>query len=59
MLSLQAVFQIPPATLSALIPVLAGLDPAVVSQQLRTLASQSSDTIAKVIFFVNNVSQFE
>lgn len=53
---LQAFFQVPQPTLKALVPVLQGLDANTVTRQLKSLASQGSDTINKMIYFINNVS---
>jgi hypothetical protein len=53
---LQAFFKIPVPTLSALIPVLEGVDQKVITAQLKALGSLSPEDIKKMVFFLNNVS---
>jgi hypothetical protein len=56
---LQAFFKIPVPTLSALIPVLEGVDQKVVTAQLKALGGLSAEDIKKMVFFLNNVSRCE
>ncbi|KAF6258081.1 hypothetical protein COO60DRAFT_1520690 [Scenedesmus sp. NREL 46B-D3] len=52
----EAFFRIPVPTLTALIPVLEGLDQQVVAAQLRALGSLSAEDIKKMVYFLNNTA---
>ena len=54
----QAISAIPPATLRALIPVLAGIDPAKLTAQMKLLGQQDKETIDKMIYFMKSVSTY-
>jgi hypothetical protein len=43
-------------TLTALIPVLEGVDQKVITAQLKAIGKLSSEDIKKMVFFLNNVS---
>jgi hypothetical protein len=47
---------IPQSTLQALLPVLAGIDPAKLTAQLKLLGQQDKETLDKVVFFLKAVS---
>ena len=53
---LQPVFQLPPALLPQLIPVLLELPSDKVSHQLSAIVKEAPQDIAKLATFINNVS---
>lgn len=52
----QTFFKIPMPTLQALIPVVQSIDPSLITAQMKLLGSQDPDNIAKMVYFLNNVS---